>query len=149
VHRLWEPLAMKQHPPNGYAAKFSIPYAIAVGMLRGDAGLGEYEDAVTRDPAVRSLAGKVRYVVDPDNPYPDRFTGHVRVTLASGEVREARQDHFRGGRDEPMSGDALQAKFVANCAYGGWDTRRTRDALAALAALRASPRVDAGVLRGG
>ena len=39
VHRLWEPLAAKQNPPNGYAAKFSIPYAIAVGMLRGDAGL--------------------------------------------------------------------------------------------------------------
>ena len=34
VHRLWEPLAAKQAPPNGYAAKFSIPYAIAVGMLR-------------------------------------------------------------------------------------------------------------------
>ena len=149
VHRLWEPLAMKQRPPNGYAAKFSIPYAIAVGMLRGDAGLGDYEDAVTRDPAVRSLSGKVRYVVDPHNPYPDRFTGHVRVTLTSGEVREARQDHFRGGRDEPMSADALRAKFAANCAYGGWDARRTCDALVALAALRASPRVDPGVLRGG
>src|SRR5262249_10280072 len=28
VHRLWEPLAAKRAPPNGYAAKFSIPYAI-------------------------------------------------------------------------------------------------------------------------
>jgi 2-methylcitrate dehydratase PrpD len=51
VHRLWEPLASKQNPPNGYAAKFSVPYAIAVGMLRGDAGLGEYEEAVVQDPA--------------------------------------------------------------------------------------------------
>ena len=32
VHRLWEPLAAKQQPLNAYAAKFSIPYAIAVGM---------------------------------------------------------------------------------------------------------------------
>src|SRR5437764_5732429 len=85
VHRLWEPLAAKQSPPNGYAAKFSIPYAIAVGMLRGDAGLSEYEDDVVRDPAVRALAGKIRYVVDPGNPYPHQFTGHVRVTLQSGE----------------------------------------------------------------
>ena len=81
VHRLWEPLSAKQSPPNGYAAKFSIPYAIAVGMLRGDAGLDEYEDAVVHDRAVRALASKVRYVVDPDNPYPRQFTGHVRVTL--------------------------------------------------------------------
>ncbi|MGB9388896.1 MAG: MmgE/PrpD family protein, partial [Xanthobacteraceae bacterium] len=28
VHRLWEPLAAKQHPANGYAGKFSTPYCI-------------------------------------------------------------------------------------------------------------------------
>src|SRR3954468_7304525 len=35
VHRLWEPLADKQRPPNGYAAKFSTPYCIAAALLRG------------------------------------------------------------------------------------------------------------------
>jgi 2-methylcitrate dehydratase PrpD len=147
VHRLWEPLAAKQSPPNGYAAKFSIPYAIAVGMLRGDAGLIEYEDAVVRDPSVLALAAKVRYVIDPDNPYPRRFTGHVRVVLNSGEVREASQDHFRGGRDEPLSTEALEAKFVANCIYGGWSADRANEALTALKALRAMPRVQPYVLR--
>ena len=148
VHRLWEPLAAKQNPPNGYAAKFSIPYAIAVGMLRGDAGLVEYEEAVVHDPAVRALAAKVRYVVDPENPYPRQFTGHVRVTLRSGEVREASQDHFRGGRDEPMSPAALEAKFVANCIYGGWDATRARGALKVLRGLRAAQRIDIASLRG-
>jgi 2-methylcitrate dehydratase PrpD len=147
VHRLWEPLAAKQRPPNGYAAKFSIPYAIAVGMLRGDAGLVEYEDAVVRDPAVRELAGKVRYVVDPDNPYPRQFTGHVRVTLKTGAVREASQGHFRGGREEPMTAEALEAKFIANCKYGGWDADRAHAALATLRTLRAAPRVDLAALR--
>jgi 2-methylcitrate dehydratase PrpD len=148
VHRLWEPLAAKHAPPNGYAAKFSIPYAIAVGMLRGDAGLGEYRDAIVSYPAVRALASKVSYVVDPDNPYPGRFTGHVRVTLKSGAVREASQDHFRGGRDEPMSPEALEAKFLANCKYGGWDSGRTASALAVLRGLAHAPRVDLTALRG-
>jgi 2-methylcitrate dehydratase PrpD len=148
VHRLWEPLAAKRSPPNGYAAKFSIPYAIAVGMLRGDAGLIDYEEVVVHDPAVRALAGKVGYVIDPDNPYPRQFTGHLRVTLNSGEVREASQGHFRGGRDEPMSANALEAKFIANCLYGGWDDERARGALAVLRALRSAPRVDLGELRG-
>jgi 2-methylcitrate dehydratase PrpD len=148
VHRLWEPLAAKQHPPNGYAAKFSIPYAIAVGMLRGDAGLNEYEEAVVHDRAVRALAGKVRYVVDPDNPYPRQFTGHVRATLSSGEVREAVQGHFRGGRDEPMSARDLGSKFTANCVYGGWSDARARDALATLRGLRAAPKVILDALRG-
>ena len=38
VHRLWEPLELKRRPPSAYAAKFSTPYCIAVGFLRGDAG---------------------------------------------------------------------------------------------------------------
>src|SRR5262247_2483500 len=32
VHRLWEPLAAKQTPANGYAGKFSTPYCIAAGF---------------------------------------------------------------------------------------------------------------------
>ena len=148
VHRLWEPLAAKQHPPNGYAAKFSIPYAIAVGMLRGDAGLVEYEGAVVHDSAVRALAGTVRYTVDPDNPYPRQFTGHMRVTLRSGEVREASQGFFRGGREAPMSAEALEEKFIANCAYGGWNEIRRRRALAVLRSLRDASSVDLSELRG-
>src|SRR5207248_6945414 len=33
VHRLWEPLAAKQRPHNGYAGKFSTPYCIAHAFL--------------------------------------------------------------------------------------------------------------------
>jgi 2-methylcitrate dehydratase PrpD len=148
VHRLWEPLAAKRNPPNGYAAKFSIPYAIAVAMLHDDAGMNEYEESVVRDPAVRALAEKVRYVVDPDNPYPRQFTGHLRVTLRNGEVREASQDHFRGGREEPLSSAAIKSKFVANCRYGGWSADRAAEAFTVLAALRAAPRVQLDLLRG-
>jgi 2-methylcitrate dehydratase PrpD len=148
VHRLWEPLAAKQRPANGYAAKFSVPYAIAVGMLRDDAGLDEYEESVVHDSAVRALAAKVRYVIDPGNPYPRRFTGHLRVTLDDGSVREASQDYFRGGRDVPLTPAAMEAKFTANCLYGGWSAGRAGEALAVLRALRASPRVDLSPLRG-
>src|SRR5271163_1279530 len=38
VHRLWEPLAAKQHPNNGYAGKFSTPYCIAAGFIRDNVG---------------------------------------------------------------------------------------------------------------
>ena len=99
------------------------------------------------DPSIRALAAKVRYVIDPDNPYPDRFTGHVRVTLSSGGVRETSQNHFRGGRDEPMSLAALEEKVIANCAHGGWTQGRAREALEGLRALRDAPRVDMSAWR--
>src|ERR1700710_1844180 len=39
VHRLWEPLADKQRPPNGYAGKFSTPYCIARAFVYDGVGL--------------------------------------------------------------------------------------------------------------
>ena len=103
LHRLWEPLADKQHPPNGYAGKFSTPYCIAAGFVRGNVGLDAFTDAAVREPAVVALAEKIRYVVDPDNPYPQNFTGHVRATLRDGSVIEERQPHMRGGAHEPLT----------------------------------------------
>ena len=120
VHRLWEPLADKAAPPNAYAAKFSIPYAIAVAIARGDAGLSDYTDALAHDPLLRALAGKVRYRIDPANPYPKRFTGRLRVTLADGTVHEHEQDFFKGGAGHPLSDAELRHKFDANCVHGGW-----------------------------
>jgi len=120
VHRLWEPLPGKQAPPNAYAAKFSTPYCVAAGFVLGHAGLDAFTDERVRDPRLRTLAAKVRYEIDPANPYPDEFTGHVRVRLSNGRIVEERQDHMRGGAKEPLSRLDLEEKFRLNCAYGGW-----------------------------
>src|SRR6266702_3196699 len=49
VHRLWEPLADKQRPRNGYAAKFATPYLLATGFVRGGVGLGAFTEGAIRD----------------------------------------------------------------------------------------------------
>ncbi|KQT53143.1 2-methylcitrate dehydratase [Aureimonas sp. Leaf454] len=119
VHRLWEPLAMKRRPPTAYAAKFSIPFGVALGLARGHAGLADFSDAAIGDPALLDLAGLVTYEVDPADPYPARFTGHVRIETRDGRVFEARQGHMRGGVDEPLSRGEVDAKFIANARHGG------------------------------
>lgn len=119
VHRLWEPLDLKRRPPTAYAAKFSIPFGVALGLQRGHAGLADFSDAAIGDPALLALSRLVTYEVDPADPYPARFTGHVRVTLQDGRVFEARQGHMRGGVDEPLSRADVDAKFLANARYGG------------------------------
>ena len=116
VHRLWEPLAAKQHPANGYAGKFSTPYCIAAGFVRGNVGLGDFTDAAVRDPEVLALAAKVRYQIDPQNPYPKNFTGHIRATLRDGSVVEQRQPYMRGGAQEPLTPRRHRRKIFAQCA---------------------------------
>src|SRR6266545_799480 len=114
VHRLWEPLAAKQKPANGYAGKFSTPYCMAAGFVRGNVGLDSFTDAAVKDKAVLEVAAKVRYVVDPNNPYPDNFTGHIRAVLADGGVIEERQPHMRGGAHEPLTHKDIEDKFMLN-----------------------------------
>jgi 2-methylcitrate dehydratase PrpD len=147
VHRLWEPLAHKQRPPNGYAGKFSTPYCIAAGFLRGAVGLDAFTDAAVRDPRVLALAAKVRYRIDPDNPYPREFTGHLRAVLRDGHVIEERQPHLRGGAHEPLTRAELEEKFALNARHGGWQQARIEAALRLARNLFAG-RVDLQELRG-
>src|SRR5262249_3024899 len=147
VHRLWEPLAGKQRPANGYAGKFSTPYCIAAGFIRGNVGLSDFSDAAVRDPAVLALAAKVRYRIDPQNPYPKNFTGHIRATLRDGSVVEERQPHMRGGAHEPLTRADIEEKFLLNASQGGWSAGRAGGALKLIAGLFDGP-VGLAKLRG-
>ena len=139
VHRLWEPLAAKQHPANGYAGKFSTPYCIACGFVHGNVGLHYFSDAAVRDPVVLALAAKVRYRIDPQNPYPKNFTGHIRATLRDGSVIEERQPHMRGGVQEPLTRADIEEKFFLNARHGGWSEQRAAAALKFIAGLFEGP----------
>jgi 2-methylcitrate dehydratase PrpD len=147
VHRLWEPLAAKQRPPNGYAAKFSTPYCLARGFVRGGVGLDAFSDAAVRDRAVLALAAKVRYRIDPDNPYPHDFTGHIRAVLRDGAIVEERQPHLRGGAHEPLARRDVEEKFRLNARHGGWAADRI-DAALSLARKFYDGRIDLRALRG-
>ena len=129
VERLWEPLAAKHAPPNAYAAKFSVPFNIAVAFVTGGAGFSAFTEQTVRDARVLGLAAKVRYAIDPANPYPNAYTGHVRMTLKDGRVLEERQPHIRGGAAEPLSRAEIQAKFRSNARHGGWSDALAREFL--------------------
>ena len=82
VHRLWEPLAGKQNRPMATPRSSACLMRSRWACCATTRGCRDYDEAVVHDPAVRALAAKVRYVIDPANPYPRQFTGHLRVTLA-------------------------------------------------------------------
>ena len=114
VPRLWEPLAAKHAPPNGYAAKFSLPYLLATILVRGRAGLAEFDDAAVREPAVLDVARRVRYELDASIDYPRQFVGDVEITLADGRSLRERQDRPRGGPDAALTRAEIEAKFRGN-----------------------------------
>ena len=111
---LCEPRADKLRPQNAYAARFSLPYAVAVVLLLGRAGIDEFSEERIRDAQVLALAARTRYVVDESLPFPQAFPGWVKLTLRDGRQVEQRMDASRGSREHPMSEAELFEKFAAN-----------------------------------
>ena len=116
VHRLWEPLKEKRQPSTPYSAKFSVPYCVAVGFIRGDAGLNEFNEKSINDKEILSLASKVNYEIDPNNEYPKNYTGTLICKTSDSEFSE-HQPCFRGGIREPLTKDDIDKKYNANLNY--------------------------------
>jgi 2-methylcitrate dehydratase PrpD len=125
VHRLWEPLAEKHRPSTPYSAKFSVPYCIAVALLDGGAGLGQFTESRVRDERLLTLAERIVYRIDPDNDYPRNYSGHLQVEFADGSEQTFTQPHLRGGAHEPLSDAELLRKFHANTQFGGWSRQHS------------------------
>jgi hypothetical protein len=85
-------------------------------------------------------------VVDPNNPYPKAYTGHIRMTLKDGTVVEERQDHIKGGAQEPLTREEIGDKFRRNAEFGGWTPAQSDAFLKAAPALFDGP-LDLGLLR--
>ena len=116
VHRLWEPSSEKKKPSTPYSAKFSVPYCVAVGFLRGNAGLHEFNEESIKDKTILELANKVDYKIDPENEYPSNYTGTLICETNEGTVTE-HQNCFRGGKKQPLTSKDFDSKFTKNLEY--------------------------------
>jgi len=121
VHRLWEPRDEKKAPSTPYSAKFSVPFGIALGLIDGRAGLREYTGQKIRDENILELTDRIFYEIDPENEYPENYTGHITIILKDGREIEADQPFLRGGKRQPLNEDEVLNKFYANARYGGWN----------------------------
>jgi len=103
--------------------------------VHGGVGLGAFTEAAIGDARVLALAAKVKFVIDPDNPYPANYTGHIRATMKDGSVIEERQPYLRGGAQEPLTRQDVTDKFMLNTRHGGWDSAQSDTTLTLLARL--------------
>ena len=150
VHRLWEPLAVKQRAAQRRTrASSARPICVAVGFLDGRAGFAQFTAARLADPAVLRLAGKIGYVIDPDNAYPRNFTGHLRATLTRRPGDRAASATHARRRAQPAAGGGAGSEVLDNASYGGWDAARAEALRAWTARVLADPApIDLGRFRG-
>lgn len=108
-----EPRETKIHPRSVVDAQFSLPFAAAVALAHGRAGLGEYTDAVLRDRAILDLMARIGYETDAeiDAHYPEQWRAWATVTTMEGRSFTARVDDPKGDPANPLRPEEVRGKF--------------------------------------
>jgi len=113
---------------TGRESQVSAQHAVAVALLRGKAGLAEFSDQAVRDPAIRSLGQRLRFVED-----NTMSIDAARVTLHfhEGVPVTFNVEQARGSTARPLSDQDLELKFRELCdlSNAGCDQQRLIDAI--------------------
>jgi len=109
-----DPIESKRRPQSDYDAKFSVPYAVASGLLRGRLGLRELLPAAFGDAEAIALMDRIRCVADPASTFPQHYTGEIVVTLDDGRQIRQREAINRGHAERPLKNEDVRDKFLAN-----------------------------------
>ncbi len=97
-------------PATGLQSKFSAAHSAAVALVDGAAGIAQYSDAKASDSMVAALRGKTRITAD-----ATLRSDEAHATIVVGAKRhEVHVRHASGTAANPMSDDAIAAKFLAN-----------------------------------
>ncbi len=107
--------------PGTYSAKMSIPYAVAVGLIYGKAGLQEFTEEKVRNEEVLALAKKVRVEKDKtlSEGFPAVQAAIVSITKNDGTVLTERVDHPKGEPENPLSVTEFRERYDGLMAYAG------------------------------
>ena len=102
VHPLVLELTGKRTPQTGLEGKFSVYFAAALAIVKGSAGVRDFSDENTRNPAVSAT-------VDPSIKEEQ-----VRATITTTDGRTLQKDieHVVGSVERPMTNADLEAKFM-------------------------------------
>jgi len=131
--------------PSPQYAKLSIPFVVAVALIRGTVFITDFWDEALHEPAVHELAGRIKVVQDLTITDENIMVPlQVRIRLKDGAEHELTLDQVLGHPDKPLSREQHLEKFQACWAEGADHLPRSnRDRLVNLVdALEDAPSVE-------
>jgi 2-methylcitrate dehydratase PrpD len=101
------------HPPNAFAARYSLPHAAAALVVRGDTGFGAFTEAAVRDPQIAALRPRVHIREEPQftAAAPRLKPARVTLTLTDGRQTTRTCESARGDFQRPYPEADLRRKF--------------------------------------
>ena len=109
-------LAGIKDPTTPSAARFSIPFSVALALIKKDAGADKYTEENVRDQTVQKLAGKVQLSANKswEQLYPEKRGATVTIITYDGETCSAEVELAKGEPENPASWEEIYKKFYAN-----------------------------------
>ena len=99
-------------PHDTASAQFSLPFSLAIRLLKNDNDLSFYMDPkLWIDPKVLGLAKKVKNYADPNAKKDQNYNTTMEVKLTNGKSYKAFEAYPPGSPLNMVSRDVLRAKF--------------------------------------
>jgi 2-methylcitrate dehydratase PrpD len=111
---MFEPREVRYQPSNGWSARWSMPFNMAVALTDHELHIDSWTDARANDPATRALMARVGFTTDATLAFPGDYPARVRVHLADGRVLERDAPKVAGSRENPMPAGEYEKKFLGN-----------------------------------
>ena len=110
-----DPIEQKRAPRGVVDAQFSAPYAACSALVFGRGDISVYGPDCLSDARVNSLMQRTDCYHDPslDAEYPRRWPAAAEIVLRDGQVLSSRVEFASGEPENPVSRNALIAKFVS------------------------------------
>lgn len=127
------PNALIHHNPvNELQAKFSMEFCMAILLIEGRAGLGEFTDEVVNRSDVKEMIKKVDFVVDADAEAAGYhlMTTLIDIELSDGQKLSGRADFGKGSPANPMSYEEVANKFLENADYARFPEKQAKEVVA-------------------
>jgi len=104
------------HPTTPSGAKFSLPFCIALALVKGDAGADKFSGENINDAWIQDLAGKTKLSVSSkwEKLYPDKRGATVSITDSRRVTMSAEMDLAIGEPEKPASPEDFSRKFFNN-----------------------------------
>lgn len=123
AQQLSEPTEFRRRPPTSNDAKFSLPYTVALALVNGTVGVGDFSAERRADPVTYEVASKIVFVNDPKYNWSKALpAGAVRITLKDGRELHAEAQHNEtpGAAHNPLSWSQLVTKFEDCAGQAVW-----------------------------
>ena len=111
VYGLSQPPEIKKAPRTIIDAQFSVPYVVAVALIKGKVTVDDFTDAAIKRPEILKVAAMINTRLEPAMSRHGVGPGGVTLTMQDGTEYTEEVENCLGSMERPMTFENVTKKF--------------------------------------